>query len=626
MFAKPVVVIDEFITFLEKQLNRSGASAELAAVWKDDTRAKVVEGIQRLCESGKLRYTDEQTASQVLLPNFHKDNVQRLYLSMDSSPEKPFPCEMQLAAKIPADEIRRIDVEGALLAFLESEDKPLEPVIISLVFPSNYGQAIILSSFIPERILELALLKLKAAFRTDKSLDYYITKTASRFHGKEFVVKEAFNLLASNTLETMNRIVESSDFNYAFWGYLCQILRAAIQEKANNYVDSADAEQTMYQVAAIINVCNNYYHILALNEKKKDTTLIQVLGHILEPPYMYTMHDIMRFKDHHGSEILNSYAESEVEVYLKKKMVAPDDTTIPEILKYHINEINKDVYIHKSRVFQLCAKLLKELRGSIRDEIITRWGATIREFANEPSMKNKSDFETLVTELVHKHSSALPSIVGDNKTALLHIEAQGSLASANKADMIFEDGKPLPFQEMFALNRNEILNASKMSVPSIYSNAFVIFVMRLLKRKPATEKKHKKDKKNKGVKEILETGKTVATTAQNIANPAAEKIVSEAARGTDVESALDKLADKWNQKINKQAKLKLRKDVDAIIRDSVRYTLKIQQKSQVTSKTINDLAASMLYSQAALKEIADKASLENYIKVFIANSIVSGKY
>jgi hypothetical protein len=347
-----------------------------------------------------------------------------------------------------------------------------------------------------------------------------------------------------------------------------------------------------------------------------------MMGHILETPYMYTLQDILKFTDDGGSAILKTFTSDEIENYIRKKISPGTNNQMPEIIKYHISSENKDVYVHKTRVFQLCNKLIKDHRGEIREDIIAHWTEVLRDFDNESAMKNNSDFELLVAELLNKRNAVLPAILNDKKTTVLHDEYLGTLSNANKVDTLFADGRLLTYQDMLLLRRDEILASAKLTLPMWYTNGFIIMIMRLLKGK------HKKNVHKKHNKKQAEQNEPVTTPTASSAQlkKSAETFIASITGSTDGSSYLDNLADKWNQKLNKSAKTKLRTDVDAIIRDNVRYVVKTQGKTHISEKSLTDTAERLVAANASFRDISDKENLKSYIRLFIAKCIASGKY
>jgi hypothetical protein len=359
---------------------------------------------------------------------------------------------------------------------------------------------------------------------------------------------------------------------------------------------------------------------MALNAKQREALLANVIAHTMESPFLWSIFDILNFKAPNGDTVTNFIKKEEIIEFITAKLVPPNDIEMPVLLKYHIEDGNKDVYAHKERVMQLCDQLITQQRPLIREYIVRRWTELFRNYDQDEAMKSNQDFERFVASLVSKTAPALAAVVRDKRTAVIQEDMAKALGNSSKTIRVFEDWQPVAYRELFALNREDLLYSSKRTLSFWYTNPLFVFIVRFF----AGKNKQRAKQARKGAANPAKKG-TVQAAKTPVVTPAAA-LVEELIGDKNIDICLANYADRWNTKLDKRARQRFQEDIDAVIRDSVRYVLRLQQRSQINARTLDESAQTIITHNESMQAIADKDTLRQYIKLFIAKLLLSGKY
>jgi len=93
--------------------------------------------------------------------------------------------------------------------------------------------------------------------------------------------------------------------------------------------------------------------------------------------------------------------------------------------------------------------------------------------------------------------------------------------------------------------------------------------------------------------------------------------------GSNLDRELASYINQWNPLLDKQLRANLTEDVNSLIRDYMRRTIRTLKASNFTVERIQNLAA-VLIKTSALQKIKDKDALQMYVTLYIIRLVKNG--
>ncbi|MDR0382815.1 MAG: hypothetical protein LBH50_02390 [Spirochaetaceae bacterium] len=605
----PYISADILTKFLRKNGSRPDAPPELK-FWAENTHKKLLAEITKLSEAGKCVIKEEPQAVKIFLPDFMIDKIEELYISADITADKPFPSMEKISEDIPNEYVRNISVEAGLINYLASPQTTRMPVL-KLLFPDRFSNMAVLPDMLPGRVLEISLLKIKRSIQKNMLADFYQQKLMAHFTGQELRVRAFFNNIMQNQSACITDIEESSDFVFSSWIFLCSMIKTYVNTLIGRNGQIFPENVALYQAAMMTLVIVNHYKIIAINKRNKEMAFAAVYGKMAEPPYMYWLNDVSNFTGPGGLRILQNYTEEDLNEWIKRKTAITADK-LPDLIKFTGNE-KMDFFVRKDKVFPLCSALLKDVQNKVKSEIVNRWIKTLRGYRKEKAMENDQDFDELVRKSVWLYAPAFVTVLRDKKTFILWRELLDEGEDTSTADKYFDSGASAPLKKILRLKREELLLYCRLSLPFWYSVPFIVLLARLLKRGFNKEKDSAESEK----KEASDKASNLKTSAKKLAKEITPKDLT-------LDEYVTKTIDRWNQLLNKQAREKLIRDVNKIIKDYIPHALKFFGSGMLNSALLDEVAQRVLYSSPDLSKINNKNALCLYIKLFIIKTLSAG--
>ncbi|GMO35598.1 MAG: hypothetical protein Ta2B_15660 [Termitinemataceae bacterium] len=605
------VDLNFFAKFLRNNAQREGSSLQ---AWSGgNTADKLREELMPLLRERKCILQNELEGQKIFVPYFFVDKLNQVYQATEGTAEIPFPDEKSLRISIPADCLKVVNVDNGLIDYLQAPQA--EPIpIIKIIFPAGYGEALVLNTLLPMRIMEIAIFKMKEGFRRNNMLEFFRQKATTHFYGQELRVKEFFDKLLTRPVEIIDALTDASEFSFGFWLFMCPLAKQIITDNVKRNNELTHSDSAFYQAASIITVLNSYFKISAINLHERELVLAEIESKLTEPPYFFTINQIMQFTNKNGIKFLDKISEEDFKYFMQHKMTVSKQDMLPDFLQFSGAE-DENWIVRKDKVWILLETQVRDAGALIKEEISARWTKMLREYRKEKAMEKDDAFETLVSRNVRLFCPILMTLFRDRKTAVLQEELQTEKIHAKAPERYFDLDVLLPMRKIFNLNRNEILNRCRFSLPIWYSIPICVVIMSFFKN--GFSKKNKKKNKKNGEGE---------NDSPVSLKESAESIVKEIVpNGTTMEAYLENTLDRWNQIINKSARQKLLDDVHQIIKDHMRYVMKIQNRSAINKEVLSDTATRIITLNPSLLKIKNKEALLTYIKLYITKRIVESK-
>ncbi|MDR2490718.1 MAG: hypothetical protein LBD20_04880 [Spirochaetaceae bacterium] len=607
----PVVNVETFTRFL--QVSASGENSGKLSDWSIDTRGKVKRALNDLAEQQMIALTEEGSQQTATLLYYYTEIIVSTYMNIDETADVPLPDEKTLKVFLPQDQFRIINVESNLVSYLV-DPQTSELPIIKLVFQNSNGAALVLSSLLPFRLLEIAVAKLRDSFRRQGTLEYFSQKLLNKFHGHEPHIKDFIKTFIANPAECIGTILEGGDFSFSVWMFLCQLVRSYVEEQVERVNDRKPAFMAVAQAASLVLAISNYYKVLSMEAKEKEQNFSMLNKKLQEQPYMYTMKDIYGYKTIKGKTLLEAYGEKKVSEYIKTQLNVSEGDTLPELFKFS-SDGGEDWIVKREKVIPLCAKLLQEASSTIMLEVKGRWVKKLKDCRTDTTMKYDDEFEDLLEKTTAFFAPALYVIARDKRTAVI----QEELGPFSTNEQLFINYKPIPWRTLFHFRRDDILSACRAELPLWYSFKFIVKIVAFFKYGPKAFAGSKK----KTTPAKQDDSQSVKQSITNAAKKISQQFLPQ---GVTALTYLEQLNDRWNQILDKKEREKVTRDVNSIIKNYMSQVLKIQSRYSITEAVIDETAQNIIDLNKSLKNINDRGSLRLYIKTYILQILSDAKF
>jgi hypothetical protein len=606
----PYIDIKSFLGFLEKHSIRVAEEQPEWLKWTQDTAAKFRAELSLLAEEGKCELLSDTEDGRIYMPQFYFEILHEYYRNIDANTDIPFPSEESLEIEIPENQKRSLEAESELAAYLSGPQEMALP-IIRLGFPEDFGSALVMADMIPRRLIEAALLKIRNYLRNHGNKEYTLHKLTLQLPKKEGYLRDILNQILTRPLDCCTAIESGGDFSYIFWAHFSILVKGDIKKKKDRLGDDIAAIQAIY----IIEAANSYYKSLAAKKREKETALKDLEQHLNKPPYLYTLDQIVKFTSPKGVLLLSQYSREDLEEWLRKQTTESIDDALPKLLII-IGPDGWRYFVSKSKILLLCARLLGEGREAIKKAVSKRWVGLIQEYRSEPAMENDKDFEKLLFRYTGKLCPILAAILEDPKFQLVYEETEQSGTGIPTASRIFIKGALIPYASLFLLRRRDILEDAQLLLPFWYSmpviTAIIIFFKNLFRRrnmKQESLQNHEEENEDKPVAGKANTRKLL-TAAREIE-------FTMVPSGYTLDTYLSELETRWSRLIDKQARANLVEDINSLVRDKLRQTMRVHRRFKITRENLIQLASNIVSRTPSLQNLSGKESLRMYIELYL---------
>jgi hypothetical protein len=617
-YHSPYIDIDTFIAFLEKYAVNHAEEQPEWKKWTDDVSIKFWSEMNRLIEEEKCVVLNGNNEKQIYLAEFYADIIRQTYENSDANAGLPFPNEQSLRITIPEDQIRLIGIESDMSNYLKEPQETPFP-ILKITFPENIGPALTLSSLLPRRLMEAALLKIRYYLQNHNNKEYILHKLLPQFAGKETLLKEMFKQVEIHPLDCLHYLETGGEFSVLFWLYFCNMIKTEIRRKDELLAEDLAAFQSVY----IINVMTVYYKKKVMLEKEKELAFSILEQRLSKAPFLFSMNDIINFTGSNSQSLLGQYSAEELEEYLTRQTTESVNQELPALLIFYRNK-DEQLFIFKDKVLPLCAKLLADVRPQVQKAISLRWQDMLRDFRREDAMEQDQDFEKLVESYVGEFAPTISLLTGDKRFYLINAESERSRGMSSEASMIFNgNGTLLPFSTLLLLKRKTLLIDARLLLPFWYSIPIVSAIIGFFKRISSGKAGSQSSRKhNHPAGEDADQAELMNRAQRQALQSAAREYKSSIVPlGYTLEGYLEELENRWRRLLDKEDKKTLAEDVRSLIRDKLRRALRQRKHKRITQNTFISIADSIMLENPALEQLDTREAVHLYIQLYVIKLI-----
>jgi len=619
-----VVDYRDFCEYLKKYSEHHLEEQPTLSVYLEDPVPALQTELDKLVESRQIVMTQlHGDKSGILVIPYYIERFAERYKDIAVNPSLPFPSEADLPRGTPKEIVTRenaAEIIAKLLQHQEINDKTL----YGLTLPNNAPSILLPSNVSVVTLIEDAVGKIQNMLKKEEHHDYFLKKLTVSNPGREMIVKNFFNAFVDrpdHSLETLSQTTES----FYLWNQLCYFIKQDY-EKIKDYTQE---DLSCLQAVYITEVGANYFKNEAAENAKKEGAIKMLEGQLQQPPYYFTFEEITKFTDSKGTLLLTQYTEEELKEYLHKKTQEAPVQELPDLLVFKTFD-DQRYFIFKSKVLQLILRLCTDARISVLDAIKTHWSEVLRAFDTLPEMKDQRAFEDRLEREIRIQSPILSALLHSSFLPLLSYDASGGNDSSKIS--LFVNGQLLPYSDILLMSRQELLNDAKIMLPFWYSMPLVSWIAKMLFRPPKS-KRNKKQKTQAEKYREEEAAKrredeTTAAISQN-ENVSKKVALREAARNAEqayvppsstLNRELDSYEKIWNQRLGSDVHNNLTEDVNSLIRDYIRKTIRTMKNDGFTTSRIESLAESLMTSPG-LQKIRERDALKMYIKLYMVKLV-----
>jgi hypothetical protein len=614
----PEIDISTFILFIEKYANHYVRERPEWQKWTSDISAKFWSEMAPLVENGKCKVISSEPGGKVLILDFYFEAVNKAYENPEAFAELPFPDERTLGISIPPEQLRELNITSDMDEYMrhpQESDMPL----LKIVFSESLGSALILASYIPRRILEVSVLKASAFLKTEQNAEYFYVRLVSQCAGKEPLLKNILAQIELKPKECFAHIETAGEFASLFWPLFCSLIRTELKKK--NEFTALDI--SVLQSTFIIEFFVSYYRSITTRKKEREMAMKEIELRIERPPYAYTLRDIMKFSDATGRPLTDFYSQADLDSFLNEKTLvngSPNSAKqLPPLLIFR-NRFDEQVFVSKTKVFPMIAKLIGEAHLQVQKAIRSHWSKLVREFTSEASMENDKDFEKIVSHFAHQAAPNLMTFLDDKKLFLVQEEVAASQGGILDHIKIYHaSGTPVPLPSLLALNRKDLLTDVKIMLPFWYSIPIIFSIIAFFKGL-----QRGKDKKRKPFPEQETQDREIPTAhsmsfAQDIKRAALDYQLQTVPAGKSLEQQLKDMEDHWRKVMDSEMKKQLVRDVRSQIKRKLKPILDARGNRKITTQAIDEIADSVIMVSPALTELNNSDKIHSYVALYIVN-------
>jgi hypothetical protein len=619
----PYIDISVFITFLSKYIPHLTPEQPEWGDWIPDISLKFWDAMGKYTEDGRCVLLTDTPEGRIFLPYYVVDKLKAVYRDLDENAAVPLPSEEIIKITLPPAQVEALTLDTGFVPFFDKPATSYLP-IIKLVFPDGRLEALILAPMIPRSLLELSIFKIRYYLNQHNNKEYAMRKLLPMLQGKEGILRETMDMIISRPQDCLGSIEGGGEVSYLVWASLCSLIKGDIRKKGG---DMFSGDIAALEAAYIVEACLNLYKSRIQKERIKETALRYLDQALDKAPYYFTQDQIIKFTDNKGTPLLSQYTEADLNDFIKKKTSEGPDGAVPEWLVVQVRG-GEQYYLKKDRYLPLVSRLIIEAQGNMKKEVLNRWTEMLNNFITEPAMESDAEFDRLLGGLNGSLNTLLSDFLGDKKLYWVYDEMERTDKAIPVASRIFDRGKLIPYSLMFLMKRKELLFDAKMSLPFWYSIPIIRSIVAFFSRLGKKKKQNRQGSRKADGIDFAETeaaADTARAHSRDFIN-SVKDMESELVSGTsDINSYLKELQNQWDRLLDAKAQQNLVDDVNALVRDNLRQSLRVWKKQRITSVHLRDLAQGLVYGNPNLRAMANREALMLYMQVYMVKLLKTAK-
>ena len=308
------------------------------------------------------------------------------YTELEKNYTKPFPTINGIPKGVPLT-LFQSDSASEIITALLKKDSVDEKTLYSMQFTKGVPALLFPSTVSVSKLIFIALKKLQDMLKKGDSHDYFLKKLTISNPGKEISIKNFFNQFVSKPEDAWSSLCTTGDTFY-YWSQLCYFLK----QDYTKLKDFTTEDVNILQSISIIEIASSYYKAKTQERITKEAAFKELDDQFLTPPYYFSMDDISKMQDKHGTILLEKYSEKELQEHITSLTSEAPGNQLPRMLTFRTEEQGR-YFIFKEKIMPLIVKLSNDARETIRDSLNKVWYKYLQNFETLPEMKEQPAFE-----------------------------------------------------------------------------------------------------------------------------------------------------------------------------------------------------------------------------------------
>ncbi len=453
---------DELIGFVKKYAGRYVVKYPQLSDFVQRTEGLVGTYLRVLADNGRcgLEY-DREKLKAFSYPAYYSEVIRRAFRALMEHPEDPFPSEKSLGVELPQGIVTAVNIKTEFVDILRSsQGKP--PSILKLVFPELIDAVLVTSDLVHRRLLELAVLKMRAYLGTRNNASYVVNRLHSVFRSGDRALKEMINSIITRPGKAMATLFETSDFYFRFWAHFANLVIQEFRERK----DSSAEEQSYCQSAYLLGYYNVYFKGVVQKESERAAAIKSFETQFRKAPYVYSLRDLYSAKDSRGMPLVRNTNRDVFVKFIDERSSAKGQE-LPQLVRLKA-DTRSEYYVHREMVVPVFLRLVREQSESLRVRYLDDWEQLLRQGRRTAAMSEDREFERDVESLLKASSPVMNALLSYNLLMLARELAAASHAEMARQLSAYLDEKNLrlrPLAQILGLERKALYEAARLRLP-----------------------------------------------------------------------------------------------------------------------------------------------------------------
>lgn len=616
----PMIETSEFADYMHRyaqhHLDENPELVAYASVSSDALN----EELSRLCEQKQIVISSIPGGKEfIYVVACYAEIFAQRYKDIEQNTLVPFPNTNDLNKHTPPEILTRVEAADIIYKLLEKQEVN-DRIVYAIVFSKGVPAVIFPSSVPVYKLISAAMCKIQEMLKKEEQHDYFLKKLTISNPGKELSIKNFFATFVAKPEGALD-VLKNTGETFYYWSQMCYFIKQDYVKLKDFTVEDINILQSVY----IIEVATSFYKSKATEKNQKEAAFKVLDTYMQNPPYYFTMADVIAMKDPHGIPLLGQYNEKELKEHLNTLTQPTVGNDLPQVLIFKVGE-GEGYFIFKEKVMPLILRLSSDARVVVKESLKKEWYKVLLEFETLPEMKDPVAFENCLRREVQSCQPVLYALLNSSFLPVISFEdnTPGKMT-------LFRDDELLPYSELLMISRSELLADAKIKLPFWYTIPVLSWIIALILKKPkkkgakkqthlATEIFHEEEIKKEHETELkLDNAEHNAERLsrkqelRKAAKTAEAKLVPE---NSSIDRELAGYENEWNAILGKKNRQNLTEDVNSLIRDYMRKILRTLPSSGFTLERIESLADTLVKSPSLMK-IQNHPALKIYTELYM---------
>ena len=551
--------------------------------------------------------------------DYFVDTLNAIMQQMEFDVAVSFPISETFGSGMPVDMYTTASIEsGGLIKYVTTDPSTRTPILY-LLFPNDLPGAYVSSSSIPVQLIDISLAKIRQYLQDRNSFQYMHAKLMAAFKGSEPAVGQRLTALLEGRKGASAMIHRPSEFDLRFFTTMTSLLLREFGAVHNQKVVYADICRASY----IIGHLTVYFRGIAKAELDFELVIKNIERSLGRRPYIYTMEDIVALRSETGVPYTKHIPRTSIEKFIATRSQPEPDRPEPDIIQFRGLD-QQQYYIARKSIPTFLISECNRSATEIENALVDEWHRCIECYEQPSCMNDEHDFQKEVIRMLREQHPCFEPLLDYR---LLISLAEDVIIPANDRAQIRRFLDPYrssvrPLAEIVQLNRKQVASRALLLSPFWKRFGPLKFIHRLaralanwLTRRAAARSAPAARKPTYIIPSA--EARPASETTDNL-----QEMAHSLTGGVDdIEGYMASLVDRWNTLLEAQARRKLERDLNILIRDYIHRILQSYRNMRnINIHTISEWGE-VLAQSGILAAIPDKRSLRTYIELNIIQQL-----